>query len=202
MDRLGVHASPGVPPIEGTRVLFVCEGNVCRSPAAELVFRHLLPLSGLSVRSAGVRASVGEEMSTTMARLLSARGVPLSSTTARQFTASMAREADLVVTMTALQRRHVVLLDPSLLRRTWTLLSLAASLADTPPAGPEEPRSLRALSERAAAHRHVPTDDVPDPYGRGRRTYARVLDMIVPAVATVAEAAHKELLQSRLIRVN
>ena len=200
MDQLGVHSGPGVPPAPGASVLFVCEGNVCRSPSAALIFRHIFPLPGLQVDSAGTRALVGEPVAPVTARLLAERGIDATGCYARQVTADMVNQADLIVTMTSVQRRHVVLLDPSVLRRTWTLLSLAACLRAVPPAGPDDPRGLRTLSERAAAHRSDVGGDIPDPFGRGRRTHSRVLDMIVPAVAVVAEATHRELLQPRLVR--
>ena len=199
MEQFGVHRPPGVPPVGRASVLFVCTGNVCRSPAAELIMRHLLPLPGLDVSSAGTHALVGETMPPHAARLLAERGVDSTGFYARQLTADLLDQADLIVTMTSIQRRHVVLLDPTVLRRTWTLLSLADSLRVVPGAPPDEPRSLRALSDRAAAHRSTGGGDVPDPFGRNRRAHARVLDLIVPAVAVLAEATHRELLQERLV---
>ena len=199
MLHLGVHTSPGVPSVDGASIIFVCEGNVDRSPAAELILRDLLPLPSLHVSSAGTGARVGEPVTGVMTRLLAERGIDATGSYARQLTPEMIGQADLVVTMTSLQRRHVVLIDPSALRRSWTLLSLAESLRTVPAAGPDEPRSLRSLGERAAAHRSAGGGDVPDPYGRSSRVCSRILDQLVPAVAAVAEATHRELLQARLV---
>lgn len=200
MNRLGVHSSPGVPSVEGASVLFVCEGNVCRSPAAELILRDLLPLPSLHVASAGTGARVGETVTPVMTRLLAERGIDATGLYARELTPALIDEADLVVTMTSLQRRDVVLTVPAALRRTWTLLSLAETLRSTPPPGSDDPVSLRSLSERAAGYRSTGGADVPDPYGRSRRACARAFDLIVPAVAVLAEAMHRELLQARLVQ--
>ena len=200
MNRLGVHSSPGVPSVDSAFVLFVCEENVCQSPAAGLILRDLLPLQSLHVASAGTGARVGEAVTPVMTRLLAERGIDATGLFARELTPALIDEADLVVTMTSLQRRNVVLTVPAALRRTWTLLSLAETLRSAPPPGPDDPVNLRSLSLRAAAHRSTGGADIPAPYGRSRRACARALDLIVPAVAVLAEAMHRELLQARLVQ--
>jgi protein-tyrosine phosphatase len=71
-----------------TRILFVCLGNICRSPAAEAVFAHLVEEAGLSDRitidSAGTGSwHIGELADRRMRRAARARGVTMTST-ARQ----------------------------------------------------------------------------------------------------------------------
>ncbi len=84
-------------------VLFVCLGNICRSPMAEGVFRHVLDEEGLSDRfrvdSAGTGAwHVGESPDVRSVRTASARGVSLSGH-ARQVRSEDFKSFDYIVAM-------------------------------------------------------------------------------------------------------
>lgn len=86
-----------------TRVLFVCLGNICRSPAAEGVFRHLVASAGLTqefvIDSAGTGAwHVGEPADARMREAARARGVRLSSI-ARQVVATDFEDFDWILAM-------------------------------------------------------------------------------------------------------
>ena len=97
-----------------TRCLFVCTGNICRSPAAERLLRRDLDrtvggiagLSGVHVSSAGTGALVGEPITPPMAQLVAGAGGDVERFSARQLTASIVRGADLVITMTSAHRRR------------------------------------------------------------------------------------------------
>ncbi len=72
-----------------TKILFVCHGNICRSPCAEFYFRWLLGLAGLEqnfeVASAATSAEeLGNPVYPPMRRVLSAHGLDCSGKTARQ----------------------------------------------------------------------------------------------------------------------
>jgi protein-tyrosine phosphatase len=84
-------------------VLIACVGNICRSPMAEALLRHARP--DLDVGSAGLAAMVGEPADPLAAALLAERGLDLSAHRARQLTAAMVEEADLVLVM---ERWHVL----------------------------------------------------------------------------------------------
>lgn len=109
--------SPVLPP-GGTpyRVCFVCTGNICRSPMAEVVLRHLAssqtapgtpgePLAGrLEISSAGTGPwHDGEPMDPRAAAALAARGYADHGHVARQFRKDRLERLDLVL---ALDRRH------------------------------------------------------------------------------------------------
>jgi len=86
-------------------VLMVCLGNICRSPLAEGVFRHLLAEVGLDgrirVESAGTGSwHVGESPDIRSVRTAAGRGVALSGT-ARQVRQEDFREFDYIVAMDA-----------------------------------------------------------------------------------------------------
>lgn len=83
------------------RVLFVCTGNVCRSPMARELFDALAEDRGLGVRSesAGVAALSGEPMAPNAVAVLEESGIRDRGHRARQVEESVVREADLVLTM-------------------------------------------------------------------------------------------------------
>lgn len=140
------------------RILFVCLGNICRSPAAEGVMRQLLEERGLDgeihVESAGTGAwHVGEPADERMREAASDRGYELTSR-ARQITADDLDHFDLIVAMDRDNLEGVRRLGSG--RATVKLLS--DFLDDSHP------------------------DEVPDPYFGGARGFETVLDMLEAAM--------------------
>ncbi|WP_369257938.1 arsenate reductase/protein-tyrosine-phosphatase family protein [Geodermatophilus amargosae] len=174
-------------------LLVVCTGNICRSPAAELLLRAGLGAAGPAVASAGLAARTGEPVAPPMAALLTARGVDPGGFAARQLQPPMLRSAGLVLTMTAAQRSAVVTRAPAVVRRTFTLLEfadLARLGADLPqerdPAG--RLATLLTAAPRLRALRTGPRDDdVEDPHGLGADVFARSLARIEAATALLLE---------------
>lgn len=85
------------------RVLFVCMGNICRSAAAEIVFRRMVDAAGLAGQivadSAGTSAyHVGEPPDPRMAATLSTRGYPIHGAARKVSTADFA-DFDLILPM-------------------------------------------------------------------------------------------------------
>ncbi|CAG9203099.1 Low molecular weight protein-tyrosine-phosphatase Wzb [Paraburkholderia tropica] len=98
-------------------VLIVCHANVCRSPAAEQLFR-----AGLRERakahagafhSAGLRALDGEDMDPVMQRLLAERGVDVGEHRSRRLTSKLVRAADLVLVTERRQVAAVERIEPT-----------------------------------------------------------------------------------------
>jgi protein-tyrosine phosphatase len=88
--------------MEKIRVLFVCMGNICRSPTAEGVVRAKLELAGLAerveVNSAGTRAyHVGEAPDPRSCRAAARRGYQLDNLRARQVQLSDFERFDLIL---------------------------------------------------------------------------------------------------------
>ena len=178
----------------GPAVLLVCDGNICRSPAAELLWRARIG-SSVPVSSAGLVARVGEPVAEPMARLLVARGVTPDGFAARQLTPESVAAADLVLTMTTAQRGAVVSRAPVAVRRTFTLREFAdlVGFVDAAQlAGMRSPATrLAALVEaapRARARRGVMADDIEDPYRRSDDVAQRVLLLVADAVDDIAAA--------------
>jgi len=87
-----------------TRVLFVCLGNICRSPIAEGVFRHKVAKLGIADRfevdSAGTGAwHVGEPPDARMRQTARARGIPIDDLRARRVEARDLLHFDVILAM-------------------------------------------------------------------------------------------------------
>lgn len=83
-------------------VLIVCVGNICRSPTAERMLAKACPT--LRIESAGIAAVVGHAADKTMSDVANDHGLSLEGHVARQFTAEIASEFDLIL---ALEKGHI-----------------------------------------------------------------------------------------------
>lgn len=112
------------------RILFVCLGNICRSPAAEAVFRAR---SDAPCDSAGTGGwHVGDPPYGPMLETLAARGYDGANLRARQFTASDFKDFDLILAMDESNIR-----DVERLRSGDTRVRLLTSYIDGPTAVPD-----------------------------------------------------------------
>jgi protein-tyrosine phosphatase len=141
-------------------VLMVCMGNICRSPTAEGVFRHVVREAGLAERihidSAGTHDyHVGSPPDERSAHHASLRGYDLSELRARQVAVLDFERFDLILAM------------------DWENLSL---LEEACP--PEQRHKLRRLMEFAPEGL---SDVVADPYYGGKQGFETVLDHIEAA---------------------
>lgn len=159
-------------------VLFVCTGNVCRSPFAELLLRDRVP--GLAVSSRGTYALVGQGMEEQMAGQLSLLGASGSGFRSRQLEVQDL-SADLVLVMSGRQRRLVLEESPAAARRTGLLghlPELTAQLGDAP---------LTRGAVAAWTRTSLPGGrDVPDPYRRSAQAAAHSAGMIQQHVSALA----------------
>lgn len=192
--------SPADAPPASASVLVVCTGNVCRSPAAQLLLESRLAAAGqtgVHVISAGTRARPGDPVSGPMATLLRADGVDPDAFSSRLLADLDIDAADLVITMSRDHRAAVVRAVPSAVRRTFTLLELALLLSTaprmdgTPDTAASRWRELRAVatSQRGRHAGRLDDLDVPDPIGRGARVYGNVYGTIARAVDAVCRVA-------------
>ena len=150
------------------KLLFVCLGNICRSPAAEGVFLHLLREHGLEdcvvVDSAGTGSwHVGNKADPRMRAAAERRGIHLPSR-ARQIELDDFSRFDLVVTMDSENLRNV------------------RSLAKE--AGNKATATIRPMLSYA---RSTQLEDVPDPYYGGEQGFEQVLDLLEDACSGLIE---------------
>ena len=103
-------------------VLFVCTGNICRSPMAEGLFRHMASARGeFKVMSAGLGAMNGQAPSTYAVRGLKEIGIDISGQRSRMLTAQMVIEADYIFGMTHGHVDAINLLYPQAMEKTFLL---------------------------------------------------------------------------------
>jgi protein-tyrosine phosphatase len=187
-DDSTVAAGPVTAP--AFRVLFVCIGNVCRSPLGERLLRAALPEERFVVESAGINGLEGSAMSPEAAGELVALGGDASGFVARRLTEQMVRDADLVLAATTEIRSRVLGETPSALRRTFTVREFAALLDEVDPALDGNPGELRGLVARAAAARsrvRLEDPDIPDPYRRPAEAHALAARLMAAAVDRIAK---------------
>lgn len=184
------------------RILTVCTGNICRSPLAEQLLREQLDGLDVSVSSAGTDALVGHAMDERAAAYARELGAARAAHAARQLTAGLVGESDLILVASREHRRSVVQLVPRAARFAFTLREFAR-LLDTingddraeVAARPDARSRLTTLVGIAAANRGVAElpadpadDDIVDPFRRDDAVYAASVQQLLPAVRSISPA--------------
>ena len=171
-------------------MITICTGNICRSPAAEIALQGYLG-DAVTTSSAGTHALVGHGVPDQMQREMASDGLVGNAHAARQFTAALAKEAHLIVAMSASHRRWVVSEAPAALKKTFLLMEIAAAARTGAPL-PGDSTYERAANIGQAVIDYRPQlaaltiDDVPDPYGGSDEDYAESFTMIRDAVRDIA----------------
>ena len=157
------------------RVLFVCMGNICRSPTAEGVFRRVVleraPGLHVEVDSAGTHDyHVGEPPDPRAVAAAARRGIDLRGLRARQVQEEDFARFDLIAAMDRLNRRELLERSPA-----------------------EFHPRIRLFMEFAASST---VEDVPDPYYGGPLGFEQVLDLAEEASLGLLEDVLRQM-QSR-----
>ncbi len=142
------------------KILFVCLGNICRSPSAEGIMTHLIHQQQLedeiSCDSAGTSSyHIGSAPDGRMTMAAKQQGIALAGQ-ARQFIAEDFEAFDLVVAMDRANYRDILQLDPQGNYR----------------------HKVRQMCEFASQHSD---QEVPDPYYGGTDGFNHVIDLLLDA---------------------
>jgi protein-tyrosine phosphatase len=155
------------------RILFICMGNICRSPTAQGVFEYLVEESGMSERihvdSAGTHAyHEGEKPDKRATRAAAGRGIDLSRQRARRVEPADFERFDYLLAMDSSNLEDLIDICP-----------------------PEYRNKLRLFLEFAE---DLYQREVPDPYYGGHQGFERVLDLIEVGANALLEDVKRRLI--------
>ncbi|MGL4768302.1 MAG: low molecular weight protein-tyrosine-phosphatase [Formosimonas sp.] len=158
-----------------TRVLFVCMGNICRSPVAQVVFEKKIEQAGLSdyldADSAGTDDfHVGQKPDSRSQHAAAFRGYSLQGQVARQITADDFAQFDLIMAMDWHNLRTLQNMCPEIYRHKIELvMRYAQNFEDA---------------------------EVPDPYYQNQHAFSVVVDYLEDAVAGLLDNLKRRLPQA------
>jgi len=143
-----------------TRLLFVCLGNICRSPSAENIMNHLLEQRQITDKfecdSAGTSSyHIGSEPDRRMNAAAQKKGITLTGS-ARQFVADDFQNFDLILAMDRENYRNILAIDPT------------GNHTD----------KVRLMCDFCQSHSDT---EVPDPYYGGEAGFDYVIDLLTDA---------------------
>lgn len=154
------------------RLLFVCLGNICRSPSAENIMNHLINQRNLQGQiqcdSAGTSSyHVGAKPDSRMQAAAMEQGIKLVGRS-RQFTSGDFERFDLILAMDQSNYQDILALDPA--QKSSDRVKLMCDFAS-----------------------HHPDREVPDPYYGGPSGFDYVIDLLLDACNGLLDQVEKEL---------
>ncbi len=150
------------------KIIFVCTGNTCRSPMAEILLTKALEkfsLKGISVASAGIAAKRGDTINPKSAHILSEYGLEVGEFKSKKLNDRMLREAYAIICMTEKQRDY-------LMDARWNALRKKGEEA--------EENNVYSFAELVGY-------EIPDPYGKDIEHYRYVFEQLARGMSALIE---------------
>jgi len=174
------------------RVLMVCTGNICRSPAMHYLAARDWACAA-EVSSAGTHAETGMDATPEIRRSAARFGLVLPRHRPTQLTAALVSRADLVLVATEAHARWIAREMGGLPDHVFGLKQAAElALRADPPAGATATERLRGVAAALSAEQErepAPLRSLDDPWARDQATYDRVMGEIVDAIGTLTRGA-------------
>ena len=192
-------------PKAAFNIVFVCTGNICRSPMAEQMLvqqaaKNKLPIV---VSSAGVMAMTGDPMTPQSAEAMALRGYTPTKHVSQDLTPKILEDADLVLTATLEHRSELARMLPKASKYSFTIDEFARltsflmadpEFQDEFKKKPKETREQylkRAMHEAVLLRGMVPTSldpiDVIDPYMQSMKVYNQVAAHVDSRLETIVD---------------
>ncbi len=148
-------------------VIFVCTGNICRSPMAEGLLKHRLgEASEIKVSSAGIAAGDGMPPSTHSATVMQELGIDITDQQSNQLTPELVASADYLFVMTYGHFDAILMMYPEAADKTYLVRHF--------------------LEDETLLHR-----DISDPIGQSVQVYRHCRDEIASAMDSIVEFLKK-----------
>ena len=150
------------------KIIFVCTGNTCRSPMAEILLTKALEkfnLKGISVASAGISAKRGDTINPKSVHVLSEYGLDAGEFKSKKLNDKMLREAYAIVCMTEKQRDY-------LMDARWNALRKKGEEA--------QENNVYSFAELVGY-------EIPDPYGKDIACYRYVFEQLARGMSALID---------------
>ena len=155
------------------KIVFVCTGNTCRSPMAQLLLTKRLDeekLKGFDVRSAGIAAKKGDGINPKSAQVLQENGIDVKEFSATKLSEKLLLDAFAVVCMTERQREY-------LMDMRWNALKKAG-------------KDLDAAENNVYSFAEITRYEILDPYGKDIDCYRYVFGLLSAGMSKLTEKLH------------
>lgn len=177
------------------RILFVCTGNICRSPMGELLLSRFFPNPDITADSAGTRGLPSRPIDPNSAALLSRDSIDSSGFRSKRLTPQIADAADLILCFEPRHIREVTAIAPRTGLRTFLITSFAdicdyCAQQGLLQSGITTVDKLAIAIDQASLLRPILPQpaSVPDPYQCDFQMFIETYDVICQSLARIARA--------------